>query len=237
MADSYIDYFEIDEYAGHFVREVKRLSGLYPAVEVSVLASEIEQAAARVVQERERAGVTRSSLRSGRGSTEANAAELREVLQRFFNHLGALNPKKVSLDLEAFFPGKVAGALTRLKASDLSAKAASVLVGFSAPLHAALPGRAEWEQEIREAHQALASALDQRGEQQSSSGNVSATLKQARLSFLNLYNGVAKPIVRGLLQRLGRADEYKVFFKDLQVNESGPTSREEEDGSPEEVAS
>jgi hypothetical protein len=208
---------------------VKRLSGLYPAVEVAVLAAEVEQAAARVVQERERAGVTRSSLRSGRGSTEANVSELRDTLQRFFNHLGALHPKKVSLDIEAFFPGKVAGALGRLKASDLAAKGASVLVGFGAPIHANLPGRAEWEREIREAQQALSAALDQRGEQQSTSGNVSAALKQARLAFLNLYNGVAKPLVRGLLQRLGRADEYKVFFKDLQVNESGPASRDEAD--------
>jgi hypothetical protein len=42
-----------------------------------------------------------------------------------------------------------------------------------------------------------------------------------REEFLNVYNGVAKPLVRGLLASLGKSAEYEHSFRDLQLNEEG----------------
>ncbi len=43
---------------------------------------------------------------------------------------------------------------------------------------------------------------------------------EAMQAFLVAYNGVAKRVIQAVLIKLGRKDELRLFFKDLQVNES-----------------
>ena len=45
-----------------------------------------------------------------------------------------------------------------------------------------------------------------------------------REEFLSVYNGVAKPLVRGLAS-LGKNTEYEHSFRDLQVNEEGRSTK------------
>ena len=52
--------------------------------------------------------------------------------------------------------------------------------------------------------------------------NATADLIAARERFIDLYTGVAKPLVRGLLNELGRTKEFELFFLDLQMNEGSP---------------
>jgi hypothetical protein len=93
-----------------------------------------------------------------------------------------------------------------------------VLRAFSAPINAALPERAKWEGKLRAASEALDAALGAKGNAKTGAIQSTAGLIAAREAFLRAYNGVAKRLIQGLLVELGREDEMRLFFKDLQVN-------------------
>jgi len=58
------------------------------------------------------------------------------------------------------------------------------------------------------------------------------TLITAREKFLALYNGVAKPIIRGLFHDIGRDGEYKQIFCDLKVSEGSTKDAPEPEATP-----
>jgi hypothetical protein len=219
MADRYIDYFEVEEYGGHFLREALGLVGLDPVVSAEELIAYVGASITRVREERDKAGLTRSSLRTGRGDTSGAVVVMREVLTRFFSYLGSLDAQRFRFDLEAFFYDGTLGKIAHMKSDDLRAKADQVLLGFEAGANAALPGRDDWEAQLLAARDALAAALSGKGRARGQQGQVTKALKAAREEFLFAYNSVAKIVVRGLLNKLGRGDELKRYFKDLQVSE------------------
>ena len=96
-----------------------------------------------------------------------------------------------------------------------------MLGGFALPSHQSLPDKDKWQTRLTKARDALASALSSKDEQQNTKLESTGKLGTARDEFLNVYNGVAKPLVRGLLASLGRSAEYEHSFRDLQVNEEG----------------
>jgi hypothetical protein len=229
MADTYIDYFEVEEYGSHFCREAKSLIGKYAAVDVTILVSDVQTSLNIVNIELEKAGLQRSALRTNQGGAEEATTEARNVLTRFSSFLGSLDPKESPFDLKAFFPSGNLGNISQLKADDVKARAKQALSGFEIELNKKNTDLEPWKKRIATAHETLTAALDGKGQQRTGVGAVTASLQKARLDFLDTYNGVAKPIIRGLLNKLSRSEDFKTFFKDLQVNETtkAPTTPSE----------
>ena len=144
----------------------------------------------------------------------------RKAIEKLWSHLGALDDE-VAVDRRAFFPDGVKGNLTDLKPADLKGRLDQALRGFTVPANAGLPDAKKWHTRLTDARDGLAAALSGHGEARGASKIGTAGLNAARERFLGAYNGVAKPLVRGLLAALGRQDEYDTFFKDLQVQEDG----------------
>lgn len=220
MADRYIDNREVVEYGRHFLREVTRLIGLSPLVDIAFLQQLVQACVDAMETALAAASQQQSRARVGRAGTAAAAAGTVESLRRFHYHLKAL-PREVQFDHEAFFVRAVMGRLDRLKPADLLARAERALAGFAAPANAGLPDAAEWQRIIETARDALAATIA--GKQAATGGNRDATgsLEDIRLRFVDLYNNVAKRLVWALLAHTGRLDEYRRYFLDLQVNESG----------------
>lgn len=143
------------------------------------------------------------------------------MVERFYYHLLSL-PVSTGVDVDAFFPGKTLGNLSKLKPADLAGKADQVLLGFAAKSNTGIAGLAKWQSAIDEARTALGHALKNKQSARGTSVTATAGLIAARERFIGLYNGVAKPLVRGLLNELGRPKELELFFLDLQVNEGSP---------------
>jgi hypothetical protein len=214
MADRYIDVFEISEYGNFFLNETGRLVGASPLVDVAALQARVRAAKELVEQERSAAGLTGGGLRQERAGTDQAVAALRATLTRFHSYLHSLDPAEVSFDLEGFFPEGNLGTLSQLKPSDLEARVGKVLEGFALPKNQDFPQRDSWKTRLGQGRDALAQALTGRGEQRNEGSLVSSKLGAAREAFLVVYNGVAKPLVRGLLNDLGRGEElplYQIF--------------------------
>lgn len=218
MADRYIDEGEVSEYGRHFATEAKKLVGASELVDVEKLSARVLGAVEAVETEVAKARSQRSEVRTERGGTSEAEEALRDVVTRFHAYLRSL-PKGTSFDFEAFYPGKNLGEVAALKPSDLKAKAADVLRGFDVPRNAGLDAFASWKQEIAAAHEALDGALSGKSGATNRSMTATAGLAAARAQFLKTYNQVAKPIVRGMLNELGRGEELRLFFKDLAVQE------------------
>jgi hypothetical protein len=232
MADRYIDYDEVSEYGRHAATEIKKLEGLSDIVNVALLVSRVLGAVENVETELKKARSERSDLRAERGSTADAEEGVRDIVGRFYYHLRSL-PKSVDFDFDAFYQGKNLGDLASLKPADLRAKAASVLHGFDTAKNKSVAGFASWKQDITTAHQAIDDTLTGKGGAQNRAFVATASLVAAREKFLQIYNGVAKPIVRGLLNDLGRGEEYRLFFRDLTVNEGAKSKNGEPDaGAP-----
>jgi hypothetical protein len=232
MADQYIDYFEVTEYGTHFTAEVKKLATLSKLVDINALRAKVQTAIDDVNTELKNAGIQRSDLRDGRDAIAEALAPMRDLIERFYHHLLSL-PLDAGVDVNAFFPGKTLGTLAKLKPADLTAKADQVLLGFATKSSASVAGLAKWQGAIEDARATLGHAL--RGKQGARGTAVTGTaeLAAARERFLTAYNGVAKPLIRGLLAELGRADDFALFFLDLQVNERAPKKRAEAKPDPE----
>lgn len=238
MADRYIDYWEVSEYGHYCAQAVRTLVGASPLVDMEALVRRILAAVEAVEAEVQRAGLHGSSFRLGRGDSGQATKRLRDLLRRFHHHLQTLPPEEI--DLEAFFPGGKLDGVHRLKPADLLSRAEQVLHGFLVPANVDLPGVSTWQPVLQEARDALDAAIH--GKQRAQYDSIVATkgMMAARERFLDLYNGVAKPLVRGVLRDLGRANEYRRFFRDLQVNEGRrpaapdePDQNDENDGASE----
>lgn len=231
MPDSYIDYLEVGEYGGGFVKASEPLVGASALVDVAALRTKVADAVAKVDGELEKVGIRRGDLRTGRSGAGEAAEVGRKEIERFWHHLHTLDDG-ASADIEAFFPGNKLGALAALKPADVRSRLGEVLRGFAAPGNASLPDRPKWEQKLTAAHDALDAALGGKGTARAGAIQGTAGLIAAREEFLRVYNRVAKPVVRGLLAELGREGELRLFFPDLTANER---SRKPSDAASEEA--
>ncbi|MRG96564.1 hypothetical protein [Polyangium spumosum] len=224
MADDHIDYGECGEYAAHFATEAQRLVGLSQLVNVQALIDEVMSVAGSVAAELAKQTQKKAVVR-GDGANVADAAEEgRQELARFFKYLGTLDDDVVR-DVNAFFPGGRQGDLKKLKPADVQKKIASVLTGFDAPTNTALPEGTKWKNKLTQAEHSLKIAIGQKTSAVGTKIVHTAELAAARKAFLKTYINVAKPLVRGLLARLGREDEFSLYFRDETVQESKPRKK------------
>jgi hypothetical protein len=228
VADKHIDYQEVIEYGRYFDAASARLVNLSALVDIEALRRRVRLEVAAVEAELTRACTHQSDLRTGRGGTATAVAEVRSVIRRFHHYLGTL-PGTIRLDREAFFRAGKRGKLDRLKPADLLARAGDVLRGFEVAANAALPGAAEWRAAIATAHDALAAWLDGKQDSRSDEARAVTALSAARERFLHVYNGMAKRLVYVVLADVGRLDEYRRYFLDMQVHE-GRSQRAEPPG-------
>ena len=218
MADDYIDYLECLEYGEFFATEVQKLTGTSNLVDIDALAAYIASAMQSVATELEKQGVNRSGVRIDRRDVEVKTTAMRKALEKFYHYLGSLDD---DLDIAAFFAGGNLGTLAALKPADVAQRAGEVIRGFSA--NTSVPDGARWKTRLEDAQSALVGALSGKGSSTGTSIQGTAALVAARENFLNAYNGVAKKLIGGVLTSLGRKDELRRYFKDLQVNESSRT--------------
>lgn len=220
MADRYIDNREVVEYGRHFLREVIRLIGLSPLVDIALLQQLIQAVVDAMEAALAMANRQQSGARTGRTGTSEAVADTNDALRRFHYHLKTL-PQGTAFDHEAFFAGATLGGMVKLKPADLLARVEYTLSGFLAPANAGLPGADEWLPVVQQARNALAAAIA--GKQVASGDNKDAagSVAEIRERFLNLYNNVAKRAVWAVLAEVGRLDDYRRYFLDLQVNEDG----------------
>jgi hypothetical protein len=231
MADNHVDYIEVGEYGDHFVSEGKKLVGLWPGVDVNAVIEHVAAAVSATDGELEKVGIKRSALRGDRDTTKEKAAGGRKEIERFYSFLGSLDDD-IEVDHNAFFADGNLGALKRLKPADVKGRLDEVLKGFAAEKNAGLPDKDKWQAKLTKARDELATSLGSKGGALASSITGTAGLVSAREAFLVAYNGVAKPIIEGLLTKLGRRDEMRLFFKDLQVNEEPPKKKASEGPAP-----
>lgn len=234
MADDFIAFTEIDEYGDYFATHAKPLVGLSSLIDVKYLITIVTDAQTAVATELAKQGIQKSDTRTTSKSVAALTEDLQGEIRRFHKHLGSLDPS-VSVDMDAFFPGGKLGKLGPLKPADLVSKAKTIVNGFSAKANAGLPGAAAWSAKIAAARDALDDADSGRGVSTVQRIQSTTALVAARETFLTKYNGVAKRAILALLTELDRKDEYRLFFKDLRVNEDGtPTKKEEKPAAAEE---
>ena len=226
MADGYVDYGEVSEYGRPFVTALAGLVGLSEFVDVTKLGAFVSSKVDAVETELQKARNDRSDVRDERGITAQAEETLRDTVTRFYHHLQSL-PKTTNADVEAFFSGRVMGDIAAMKPADLVSKAADVLRGFDTEKNKVIAGLASWKTDIAAAWQNLADAIEGKGGAAGKAFLATAELVQARNDFLHAYNKVAKHIVRGLLNQLGRGDEMPLFFKDLAVHERGGSTQSE----------
>lgn len=219
MADDHIDYLECLEYGEHFVKEVPALAGKTPLVDIGALGAYVTTAMTDVATELEKQGIKRSGVRADRQEVSSKCAVVRKTLEKFHHHVESLDEDQ-GYDVEAFFPGGNRGPLSTLKPADLNQFAALVLRGFAAPANTNLPDGNKWKTRLETAQSELASAIGDKGASTGKTIQATAALVAAREAFLVAYNGVAKRLVLAVLIKLDRKDELRLFFKDLQVNET-----------------
>ena len=230
MADRYIDYWEVSEYGRYCADAVRTLVGASPLVDMELLAQRVLAAVEDVEAELNQARMHGSGFRLQRGDSQDATRQLRDQLRRFHYHLKTLPAG--GFDFDAFFAGRKLDGVHRLKPADLVGRADYALIGFTVPANAGLPGASQWQAALQDARDALAAATSGRQHARNDTLIAGTDLVAARERFLDLYNGVAKPLVRGVLRDLGRADEYRRFFRDLQVNEgSRPATPSDSDDS------
>lgn len=220
MPDRHIDIHEVSEYGRYFADTSVDLVGASALVDMQLL----RQRVLAVVEEAERHAGTieakRSTVRGGRGNTGVASARMASNVRRFRHHVLA-QPEDAGIDPAAFFPGGYVTPAKR-KPADLLVQGRGVLAGFEAPGNGNLPNATEWKATFEVSCQALAEALA--GKHGAAHVATKGTAEQAesRRKFLAVYNGMAKRLVRVVLQDIGRPQDFRRYFLDLQVNEGGP---------------
>lgn len=220
MADKYIDNREVVEYGRHLLRELRNLIGLSNLVDVALLQQLVQAVVDAMVAALATARLQQSGTRTGRTGTSEATADTVDALRRFHYHLKTL-PQGTAFDHEAFFVGGTFGRIDRLKPADLLDRAEYTVSGFVAPANVGLPGAGEWLPVIMDARNTLAAAIEGKQDARGNDKDATGSVSEIRNRFLNLYNNVAKRLVWALLAEIGRLDDYRRYFLDLQVNEEG----------------
>ena len=224
VADTYIDYDEVSEYGRYFAAMLETLIGASSVVDIAAFRQRVLAEVEAVEAEHAKAQMQQSGMRTERGGTAGAVEATSRVLRRFHHHLDTLPPDAL-VDRLAFFPGGTLGKLSRLKPADLLGRADDVLRGFQVDVNAALPDAARWQAEILAERAALAEVLADKHSARHDKTEAVSALMAARERFLHVYNVMGKRLVHVVLADIGRLDDYKRFFLDLQLNESGPRTR------------
>jgi hypothetical protein len=224
MPDTYIDFWEVIEYGHYFGDKSLLLVGASPLVDMALIRQRVLAHAEEMERQLGTIVVKRSTMRGGRDSIGVVTTSMSGDVRRFRHHLLA-QPDEAGIDLDAFFPGGYVTPAKR-KPADLLAQGKGVLAGFDAPANVNLVNAIEWKGRFTASCQALTEALA--GKHGASHVAVEGTeaQAQARRQFLEVYNGMAKRLVRVVLQDVNRLHEYRLFFLDLQVNEGGQAAPE-----------
>ena len=230
MSDSYIDVFEVDEYSRYFLEQSIVLIGASQLVSVEAVRERVRAKMEAVAREILAIGLQRSGLRTSRSDTGDAYEKMLDAVRRFHRYLQSL-PSGTVIDIAAFFPGGYVG--TRRKAADLLAQGKQLLIGFEAPANTSFPAVAEWKTTFTVACVDLEQAVVDKGSARRMTASTTSSLQEARLQFVAVYNGLAKRLVRAVLQDIGRENEFRSFFLDLQVNEDGSPASPEEPEAPE----
>jgi hypothetical protein len=224
MSDNYIDILEVSEYGRHFFDESEGLEGASPLVDMRLL----RQRVLAVVEAAERHASTivakRSTVRGGRGDIGIASAGMSSDVRRFRHHVQA-HPAEAGIDEEAFFPGGYVTPAKR-KPADLLAQGKGILAGIEAPRNVNLMNAAEWKATFTVSCQALVEAMAGKRGAVGVANEGTEEQAEARRQFLAVYNGMAKRLVRVVLQDIGRLQDYRRYFLDLQVNEGGAAAPE-----------
>lgn len=218
MSDSYIDVFEVDEYGRYFLEQAIALINASPLVNIEVVRERVRARMDAVEREILVINMQRSDLRISRSDTGDASEKMLDAIRRFHRFLQSLPPGTV-MDAAAFFPGGYVG--TRRKPADLLAQGKQVLLGFETPANASFPTATDWKNTFTTARVELEEALTGKGSARRATIHMTSSLQAARQQFLAVYNGLAKRLVRAVLQDIGRENEFRSFFLDLQVNEDG----------------
>jgi hypothetical protein len=160
----------------------------------------------------------RSEVRSGRTHVDDASDEVLDQLKRFYHFLMSL-PASANIDVGAFFANRKLGKISKHKPEDMLSRADTVLRGFTTPTGIMVPNGDVWQSDIVLVRTTLASSLEGKLGAETSSSTTVGSLARARQEFLHTYNKVAKPAIRSLLAELGRESEFRLYFRDLQVNE------------------
>lgn len=217
--DPYIDNPEAILYAHYFFQHAEPLIGASQVVNVEVLRQLVLAKANALETRMTGVGAPRSDVRTGRDAVEELQEELLDRLRRFYHYLQSL-PGSANVDVGAFFANRKLGKLSQHKAEDLVARADTVMRGFTTPTSARVPNGPDWQAEIVVARARLNDALQGKLGAANTATTSGHSVAQAREEFLHVYNKVAKRAIRALLAELGREDEMRLYFRDLQVNEN-----------------
>lgn len=224
MPDTYIDLQEVSEYGRYFYDQSAPLVGVSPLADIQLIRQRVLARVEDVERQIGNIVAKRSTVRGGRDNIGVASAGMVDNVQRFRHHLLA-QPAEAGIDQAAFFPGGYVTPVQR-KPADLLAQGKGVLAGFDAPANANLLNAVEWKGTFTVSCQALTEALaGKHGAAHVAAGGTDAQV-EARRQFLEVYNGMAKRLVRVVLQDVNRLHEYRRFFLDLQVNERGPAAPE-----------
>lgn len=217
--DPYIDNHEVILYGRHFFRHVEPLIGASQVIDVEALRQLVLAKVNAVEAAMTGADTPRSEVRTGRDAVEESNQELLDRLRRFYHYLQSL-PASANVDVGAFFANRKLGKLSHHNAEDLVARADTVMRGFTTPTSAGVPNASAWQADILLARTRLDDVVSGKHGASNTASTSGGSLAVAREEFLHVYNKVAKRAIRGLLAELGREDELRLYFRDLQVNES-----------------
>jgi hypothetical protein len=218
FVDPYIDYHEAVQYGRFFYQNVTPLIGASDVFNVEALRQVVLRAVDAVEAGLTVSDTPKTVVRAGRGTVETFSEEMADRLRRFYYYLLSL-PASANVDVAAFFADGKQGKLSQYKAEDMLSRADTALRGFTTPAGATVPNGTAWQADIVVARGSLANALEGKLGAANTASTSVGSLAQARTEFLHVYNRVAKPAIRGLLAQLGREDEFRIYFRDLQVNE------------------
>jgi hypothetical protein len=225
FVDPYIDNHEAVVYGQYFFQHVEPLIGASQVVDVEVLRQLVLLKVNAIEAGMTATDTPKSDVRAGRDVVEELNVELVDRLRRFHYYLQSL-PASANVDVAAFFANGKLGKISSRKPEDVMARASTVMRGFTTSSGPRVPGGPEWQADILVARTRLNDAIQGKLGASNTATTSGGALIQAREEFLHVYNKVAKRAIRALLAELGREDEFRIYFRDLQVNESRPRPTE-----------
>ena len=213
MADTYIDQSEAIRYNQHTVGSLPALGGLSP--EVGNIIKTLTELDASIGGTLQTAGDTRSTAR-------LTGDQLRELSDLVATRLGRLldklkDQKKdgATFDLARFFEPANRESIGR-SVADRSAALTRALGGLQ-QYKAEVKDAQAWIDELSPMSEQMQQAVKDQGSTSTAKLEGTRDLNGALDSWRRQY-GAAKYIVRGLLRRVGREDEWKDHFLDLKAS-------------------
>jgi hypothetical protein len=224
VADDYFDANEVSEYGEYTYNEAAKLEGLSEIFVISKLRVKLRGALDDFKKERIKSA---GSLDGVRKDAKVATDEARDVLTRFFSHLGSF--KAGVIDKAAFFIGGKLGDIQKLKPAAVQTKLETVLLGFEAKGNNSFKDRDEWLKELTLTLKTLKLSLDTKEDKRTDATRSTAEKSKAYEQFLMVYTQITKPAVAGILAELNRSQEYRLFFLDLQVNETSEAKKTQQE--------